>query len=236
MRYPVSVAERQIPWCIRWWDDAWVARDERGTDVVEAPDVVEARAAVEQRLLMRFGRPMRLVFAHPATSQLSFTEGKATVVAGAPFAGATLYLAEYPASLPDRHQLRARLCGGASPHQLRTELLAAGATLRAVSVAFCEAFGLEPEAVTGAEVLARRSVWTAPHQLREAHARGASLVDTLHEQYEAEGRSFSSFRALRDAFDLEFGDTKMLIGLACDRDPSFDASFAEALRRAEARR
>ncbi|MFY0538448.1 hypothetical protein [Nannocystis pusilla] len=121
------MTEKQIRWCIRWWDDAWVAHEEHGTDPVEAPVAWEARVG-------------------------------------------------------------------------------------------------------------RRAVWIGPHQLRDAHARGASLVDVLHEQYETAGNPFPLFMALRDAFDLESGDIKRLVSLACERDATFDAFFAKALRRAEARR
>jgi hypothetical protein len=115
-------------------------------------------------------------------------------------------------------------------------LLATGATWIAINVAFGEAFGVDPDSTTDSDIAKQQEVWERPHQLRDAYTGGGSLVETLHRQKVTSPGTIPLFIAMRDAFDLAFGDAKHLLDLACHRDPSFDKELEQALRRADAAR
>jgi hypothetical protein len=115
-------------------------------------------------------------------------------------------------------------------------LLDDGATRLEILIAFAQAFAMRPEeAIDDVEDIARqRHVWSRAFRIRETFEQGGSVTETLHALYR-DGTCHNSIPlgiALRDALDVGFSDTKMLIELACHRDPRFDRELAEAIARA----
>lgn len=211
-----------VSWQARWWSDDGTAHDERATEQLEAPARWEAERAVERRWRERVGYPRR-------PFHLAFDDARNA---------GTRFLARYPAGLPDRHALRARVLDGEPPAALRRALLDAGATPLEVMIAFARAFCLRDlELARDDDELARaRPRWERPHRLRETHRRGGSVLDALHALHPPASLIELS-EALEDGLELGRAGahtTKRLIDLACRRDPRFDELLARALDEARA--
>jgi hypothetical protein len=208
-----------VSWHLRSWSDEGVAHDDRVIELVEATDAWHARDAIRRRTIERTGwprRPFRLAF---DGDPLELTQDGAN----------------YPATVPHRHVLRGRVLDGTSPVTLMLELRASGATRLEILIAFAEAFDLPPEKAIEAldAIVQRQHIWSRPFRIREAFEHGGSVMVTLHQIYRDGtcANSIGLFVALRDALDLEFNDTKLLIDLACNEDPSFERKLTAALAR-----
>jgi hypothetical protein len=208
-----------VSWRLRWWDDHGVRHDEHAVELVEASDAWHARDSIRRRTTARLEWPRR-------PFRLAFDDDRVD---------STLNMANYPAGIPDRHVLRERVLAGTSPAALFAELIAGGAARLDILVGFVDAFDVPPEqAIDDLEAIDRqRHVWSRPLRIREAFDRGLSIVDTLHALYR-DGTCANSLplgMALRDALDLDFRDVKLLIELACHRDPTFDRELGAAMTR-----
>jgi hypothetical protein len=211
-----------IPWCVRWWNDDGSRHVEHGIQDMVAATRFDAESAVRGGLLRQFqwpARPLELAFGDSLRS-------------------ATRYIPNYPPGVPRVRALRERVIEGVPPSAIRAELVAAGASPLTVAIAFLYAFHLDiddlEDVTTWDQRIAARETWVWPLELQQAFERGGSVVDALHVQYEAAGSSMPLFKALREAFGLELGDTKLLLERACHRDPAFDAELRLAMVRARA--
>jgi len=213
-----------IPWCVRWWAEDGSRHDDHGIHDVAATTRFEAESAVRRALLGRFDWPARPL-------QLAF---------GDSLESACRYVANHPAGVPSVRALRERIVAGTSPSSIRADLLAAGASPLTVAIAFGHAFHLDvddlEDVATWDPRIAAVQTWVWTLELQEAFERGDSIVDTLHAQYEDATSSLQLFKALREAFELDFGDTKVLLDRACQRDRAFDAELRFAMERARAKR
>lgn len=217
--YAVAMEAFVVSWRLRCWDRDGVRHDEASVEVVQAPDAWHARDAIRQRSIARFDLtrgPYRLAFDDDALES-------------------TLNVPYYPAELPHRHALRGRILAGTSPSALLADLIDGGATRLAIMTGFFYAFDVSPEeAIEDLDAIARqRHVWSRAFRIRETFEQGGSVTELLHVLY-SDGTCCNSIPlgiALRDALDLDFSDTKMLIDLACHRDPSFDRELIDAIER-----
>lgn len=217
--YDGCVKSFSVAWRLRWWSDAGSRHDEQAVEVVEASSDWHARDHVRRSTIARVDWPRR-------PFRLAFDDDRLD---------STYHAAEHPATIPHRHTLRRRVLGGTTPGELRAELVAGGASFLHVLIGFAEAFEVPPEqAIDDLDVIAsQRHVWSRAFQIREAFVREVSILETLHRLYHDGtcGNSIDLFRAMRDALGTQFNDTKVLIDLACHRDPRFDSELTAAMKR-----
>jgi hypothetical protein len=160
--------------------------------------------------------------------------------------------ASYPSELPPIDEVRA--IGRASlcrAPEIAKELVALVPTVspRALMIAFEDAFDLwrfdelaplarwrrgelddaELDREITPRIANRKADWDRPRVLREAHRAGKSIAALLREERHAGANMIQLHRALREVFDISFGDAKLFVDDCKDsrNDAALDAQLKE---------